>query len=68
MHQRGRGLRAAPEAVRQAVGGGCGCGYRRLQMPLKLALTVRKTVAGHRLGGLKGGGGGVAQGLGGWLC
>ena len=29
--------------------------YCRLQMPLKLALTVRGTVAGHRLGALEGG-------------
>ena len=36
----------------KAVGGG----YRRLQMPLRLALGVRGTVAGHRLGALKGGG------------
>ena len=32
-------------------------GYCRLQMPLRLALGVRETVAGHRLGGLEGGGG-----------
>ena len=44
---------AAPEAVRQAVGGG----YGRLQVPLRLAVAVRETVAGHRLGALKGGGG-----------
>ena len=48
---------AASEAVRQVVGGG----YCRLQMPLRLALGVRGTVAGHRLGALEGGGGG--QGL-----
>ena len=51
---------AAPESVRQSVGGGCpkrlGGGYCRLQMPLKLVLTVRETVAGHRLGALEGGG------------
>ena len=50
---------AAPEAVRQAVGGGCQSswgGYCRLQMPLKLAFAVRETVAGHRLGALEGGG------------
>ena len=41
------------EEVAQAVGGG----YFRLQPPLKLALGVRGTVAGHRLGALKGGGG-----------
>ena len=40
----------APEAVGQAVGGG----YCRLQMPLKPALAVRETVAGHRLGALEG--------------
>ena len=34
------------EEVAKAVGGG----YCRLQMPLKLALAVRETVAGHRLG------------------
>ena len=41
------------EEVVQAVGGG----YCRLQMLLKLALGVRGTVAGHRLGALEGGGG-----------
>ena len=41
------------EEVAKAVGGG----YCRLQMPLRLALTVRGTVAGHRLGALEGGGG-----------
>ena len=40
------------EEVAPAVGGGC-C---RLQMPLKPALAVRKTVAGHGLGALEGGG------------
>ena len=39
------------EEVAKAVGGG----YCRLQMPLELALAVRETVAGHRLGGLEGG-------------
>ena len=38
------------EEVAKAVGGG----YCRLQMPLKLALAVKETVAGHRLGALKG--------------
>ena len=47
-----RGTRPLEE-VAEAVGGGC-C---RLQTPLKLALGVRDTVAGHRLG-LEGGGGG----------
>ena len=41
------------EEVAKAVGGG----YCRLQMPLRLALGVRETVAGHRLGALGGGGG-----------
>ena len=45
----------ALEAVRQAVGGGCRSGWGRLQMPLKLALGVRETVAGHRQGALEGG-------------
>ena len=52
---------AAPEAVRRAVGAvakAVGGGYRRLQMPLKLAFAVRETVAGRRLGALDGGGGG----------
>ena len=40
----------APAAGRQAVGGG----YCRLQMPLKPALGVRGTVAGHRLSALEG--------------
>ena len=43
----------APEAVRQALGGG----YCQLPNPLKLAPAVRGTVAGHRLGALEGGGG-----------
>ena len=43
------------EEVAKAVGGG----YCRLQMPLRLALGVRGTVAGRRLGALEGGGGGV---------
>ena len=42
------------EEVAKAIGGG----YCRLQMPFKLALGVRETVAGHRLGALGGGGGG----------
>ena len=41
------------EEVAKAVGGG----YCRLQMLLRLALGVRGTVAGHRLGALEGGGG-----------
>ena len=46
------------EGVAKAVGGG----YCRLQMPLALALAVRGTMAGHRLGareGVGGGGGGL---------
>ena len=39
------------EEVAKAVGGG----YCWLQMPLKLALGVRGTVVGHRLGALEGG-------------
>ena len=56
--RRDRTSQAAPEAVGwalrvvKAVGGGrC-----RLQMPLRPALAVRGTVAGHRLGALEGGG------------
>ena len=46
--------------VAKAVGGG----YRRLQISLSLALAVRGTVAGHRLGALAGGwGGGGARPL-----
>ena len=57
MHQKGRGLRGGPrsldrrlEEVAKAVGGG----YCRLQRSLKLAVAVRGTVAGHRLGALEG--------------
>ena len=39
------------QEVAKAVGGG----YCQLQMPLKPALGVRGTVAGHRLGALGGG-------------
>ena len=44
------------EEVAKAVGGG----YCQLQMPLSLALGVRGTVAGHRLGALEKGGGGTS--------
>ena len=44
------------EKVAKAVRGS----YCRLQMPLRLALAVRGTVAAHRLGGLEGGGGGTS--------
>ena len=37
------------EEVAEVVGGG----YCRLQMPLKLALAVRETVAGRRLGAME---------------
>ena len=40
------------EEVAKAVAGGC-C---RLQMPLRLALAVRGTLARHSLGALEGGG------------
>ena len=43
----------------QGVAKAVGAGYCRLQMPLRLALAVRGTVAGHRLGALEGGGGGL---------
>ena len=53
---------AAPEALTQAVGGGCqsGCGAVTVscKMPLKLALAVRETGAGHRPGALERWGGG----------
>ena len=39
------------EEVAQAVG----AGYCRLQTPLRLAVRVRETMAGHRLGALEGG-------------
>ena len=57
----GKGPRRMPQKLfdrrleegAKAVGGG----YCQLQMPLSLALAVRGTAAGHRLGGLEGGGG-----------
>ena len=49
------------EEVDKTVGGG----YGRLQMPLTLALGVRGTVAGRRLGALEGGGGGYGKARGG---
>ena len=48
----GRRLGRRLEEVARAVGGG----YCRLQMPLRLALGVRGTVAGHRLGAREEGG------------
>ena len=47
---------AVLEPVGQAVGGGCRSGWGRLQMPLRPALGVRGTVAGHRLGTVETGG------------
>ena len=47
------------EEVAKAVAGG----YCRLQMTLSLALAIRGTVAGHRLGALEGGGGGTERSL-----
>ena len=41
--------------VGQTVGGS----YCRIQLPLKLALAIRQTVAGRRQGALEGGGGGL---------
>ena len=51
---RERTSEAAPEGVRQAVGGHCRSGWGRLlsQMPLKPALAARETMAGHRLSAL----------------
>ena len=48
----GKRLDRRLEEVAKPVAGG----YCRLQMPLKLALRVRETVAGHRLGALEAGG------------
>ena len=47
-----RRLERRLEDFAKAVAGG----YCRLQMPLKLTLAVRRTVAGRRLGALEGGG------------
>ena len=52
---------AAPEAVGQAVGGGCQSGWGRL-LSVTSAIepgTCRQVVAGHRLGTLEGGVGGA---------
>ena len=48
-------LEAAPEAAKQALGGGCQSGWGRTNAIL--ALAVRETVTGHRLGSLEGGAG-----------
>ena len=58
MHQKGRDLRGGPSGGWRRLPkrlGAVAVGY----MPLKLALGVRGTVAGHRLGALEWGGGGV---------
>ena len=47
-----RPLERRLKEVAKAVGDG----YCRLQMPLRLALNITETVAGHRLGALEGGG------------
>ena len=56
----GRGAEDVPGCVGKGWDrrGGPRGGYCRLQMPLRLALAVRKTVAGRMLGALEGGGGG----------
>ena len=50
----GKGVsKAVPKAVRQAVEGvakAVGGGYCRLPLALRMAVAVRETVAGHRLG------------------
>ena len=53
---------AVPAAVRSAVGGGCQSGWAVTvgYKKYKLALAVRETVHGHRLGALEEGGGGGA--------
>ena len=53
---RGEGTsEAAPQAVRQAVGGGCQSGWGPSFTNAIEALGVRETVAGHRLGAVEGG-------------
>ena len=52
---------AAPEAVRQAVRGGCQSGWGRLLSvtnAIEPGIAARETVARHRRGALEGGGGG----------
>ena len=52
--------KAAPEAVRQAVGGGCQSGWGRLLSitnAIEAGTWRQGTVAGHRQGALEGGGG-----------
>ena len=53
----GKGPQRRPQRRLEEVAKAVGGGYCRLQMPSRPALGVRGTVAGHRLGALKGGGG-----------
>ena len=55
----GRGLRVRLGRRLEEVAEAGGGSYCRLRMPLRLALGVRETVAGHRLRALEGGGGGA---------
>ena len=50
----GKGPQRRPQ---KPLDGRVGGGYCRLQMRLSLALAIRETVAGHRVGALDGGGG-----------
>ena len=52
----GKGPQRRPRKRLEEVADGVGGGYCRLSMSLRLALGVRETVAGHRLGALEGGG------------
>ena len=53
---------AAPEAVRQTVGGGYQSGWERLlSVTNAVEAGVRGTLTGHSLGGLWGGGGGLSR-------
>ena len=55
MHSKGRGARGGWTGGWRRLSKRLGGGYCRLQMPLKPALGVRGTVAGHRVGALDGG-------------
>ena len=66
MHYKGRGLRGGPRGG-SIGGGGCQSGWGRLLSVTNViqAGTWRQgDVAGHRLGAVEGGGGGLAQSLG----
>ena len=54
MHSKGRGLRRGPRSGETGGWRRVGGGYCRLRRPLKLALGVKGTVAGRRLGALGG--------------